>query len=179
MKTQSHKSLGVYLSNTYFPSVPRRYIQAFLLGCTQPDKNPITYLKGSIRCQWLRGHNWHNAQRFMARLCRRLENRKRLYLLDYYALGKLIHYTVDAFTSAHNDYFPTSLLDHRSYENRLQAYFLGYLKENDHPSTHTFQDVMEAIRTYHAEYAQKPVHVHTDSRYCVLVSSLVVCMLLA
>ena len=98
MRGKSHRCLGQYLVEKYMPHAPKRYIRAFLIGCIEPDRNPVTYLKGSIRCQWLRGHNYENARRYMRRLSERLERKERLFLIDYYALGKLIHYTVDAFT---------------------------------------------------------------------------------
>lgn len=139
----------------------------------------MTYLKGSIRCKWLRGHNWNNAQRYMERLARRLEQKKRLWMLDYYAMGKLIHYTVDAFTSAHNDHFPSALQAHRNYEDQLQSYFLLYLQQRKQHAQYGHGNVMDVIRAYHNEYAAIPSNIRTDSRYCVLVTSLVVCILLA
>ena len=179
IKALSHKTLGKYLAGRYLHNASRQQIRAFLLGCTQPDKNPATYLKGSIRCKWLRGHNWNNARRFMERLARRLEKKQCLRLLDYYTMGKLIHYTVDAFTSSHNDHFPTALQIHRSYENQLQAYFLPYLKQRKHNAQTACTSIMETICFYHKEYAQIPSNIRTDSRYCVLVTSLVLCILLA
>ncbi len=141
--------------------------------------NPVTYLKGSVRHQWLRGHNYLNASRYMCRLSRRLEGRKRFTLLDYYAMGKLIHYTVDAFTFSHNAYFSAGLQSHRKYENQLQGYFLPYLQQYGVTPLPVSGSVMDAIRTHHDEYIFKPASVHSDSRYCVLVTSLVLCMLLA
>ena len=41
---------------------------------------------------------------------------------------RLIHYTTDAFTYAHNDTFPTALSDHREYEAALQDHFLEYMR---------------------------------------------------
>ncbi|MBQ7817665.1 MAG: zinc dependent phospholipase C family protein [Oscillospiraceae bacterium] len=179
IKTKSHKSLGLYLVQNYLQITPRRHTFAFLLGCTQPDLNPTTYLKGSMRSKWLRGHNWSNASRYMARLSRRLEKRSKLRLWDFYAMGKLIHYTVDAFTSSHNDHFPTQLQAHRQYENQLQIYFLEYLEQSGSIRIPATGSVMDAIRTYHEEYIAAPADIHRDSRYCVLVTSLIVCMLLA
>lgn len=115
----------------------------------------------------------------MARLCRRLEGRRKLRIFDYYAMGKLIHYTVDAFTSAHNDRFPAQLQAHREYENRLQSYFLSYLKRSGIPTAPVSGTVMDVIRSHHEEYIEKPADIRRDSRYCVLVTSLIVCMLLA
>lgn len=114
----------------------------------------------------------------MFRLSRRLERRNKLRLWDYYSMGKLIHYTVDAFTFAHNEYFPYPLQAHREYENRLQSYFLQYLKQSVHPTVPACGSVMDTIRSYHSQYSQKPADIHRDSRYSVLVTSLIVCMLL-
>ncbi len=94
-------------------------------------------------------------------------------------MGKLVHYTVDAFTSAHNDHFPAQLQAHREYENRLQTYFLSYLKQSDVPRLPASGTVMDVIRSHHSRYIEKPADIRRDSRYCVLVTSLIVCMLLA
>lgn len=178
IKAKSHKTLGQFLSRNYLQVAPRRHIAAFKLGCTQPDMNPATYLKGSLRCQWLRGHNWNNASRYMARLSRRLEQRRKLRILDYYALGKLIHYTVDAFTSAHNAHFPVHLHQHREYEDHLQDYFLEYLKDVAPVCRPASGAVMDTITAYHDEYICKPTDIRTDARYSLLVTSLIICMLL-
>ena len=124
MRGKSHRCLGKYLVQHYMSDTPERYVKAFLLGCIEPDRNPATYLKGSIRCQWLRGHNYRNARRFMRAISARLEKKEKLGLFDYYTLGKLIHYTTDAFTYAHNDTFPTALSDHREYEAALRKAIL-------------------------------------------------------
>ena len=173
MKGESHKLLGRYLIQQYMEQAPRRYSKAFLIGCIEPDRNPVTYLKGSIRSQFLRGHNWGNSQRYMFRLGRRLENRRRLHLLDFYALGKLIHYTTDAFTYAHNEEFEKNLKQHNAYELDLQNYFLdlrtGGLDANYAPGT----SVTETIQKYHQDYSQAPMNRNTDIRFAVSVCSAV------
>ena len=113
MRGKSHITIGNYLIHRYMVETPQIYRTAFLFGCIEPDRNPLTYLKGSLRCQWLRGHNYRNARRYMRRISIRLENRTSWTMLDYYTLGKLIHYTTDAFTYPHNDSFTTALQDHR------------------------------------------------------------------
>lgn len=57
MRGKSHRCLGQYLVEHYMENIPGRYVKAFLVGCIEPDRNPVTYLKGSLRFQWLRGHN--------------------------------------------------------------------------------------------------------------------------
>lgn len=179
MRGKSHQYLGKYLADKYMSTLPRRYITAFLIGCIEPDRNPATYFKGSLRSQWLRGHNWGNARNYMQRLSNRLERKSKLKLLDYYSMGKLIHYTTDAFTSAHNEEFGESLADHREYEVALQDHFLGYLAQNPDIWTDARQPVMDTIISYHRDYIRRPINIHTDSRFAIIVCSMVLTRLFA
>lgn len=178
MRGKSHISLGQYLLDRYLPGLPLRYQQAFLLGCIEPDRNPATYLKGSLRCQWLRGHNYRNARRFMRRISVRLEQKETLNLFDYYTLGKLIHYTADAFTYAHNDTFPEKLSDHREYEVRLQDHFLDYLQENPQVDIRLARTIMEGIGSYHREYISEDTDIHRDSRFALQACCCVLAILM-
>lgn len=180
MRGKSHICLGNYLAEHYMKDVPKPCIRAFLLGCIEPDRNPATYLKGSIRCQWLRGHNYHNARRFMRRISRRLEQKKsHLNLYDYYTLGKLIHYTADAFTYAHNDTFSTNLADHRVYEVALQEHFLSFMQEDPEVDPQTAHSIMDAIYSYHREYETLEANIHTDSRFALAACCCVAALLFA
>ena len=179
MRRKSHVSLGKYLLAQYLPDLPMPYQQAFLFGCIEPDRNPATYLKGSFRSQWLRGHNYHNAKRFMARISRRLEHRKTFGLFDYYTLGKLIHYTADAFTFAHNDTFSDRLSDHRKYEIMLQNHFLDYLRKNPIVNIHLAGSVMESIAAFHRNYSGETATIHRDCRYALQACCCVISVLLA
>lgn len=167
MRGKSHLCLGVYLVKHYMKNIPMRYIKAFQFGCIEPDHNPITYLKGSFRCQWLRGHNYCNARHFMNRVAIRLENRTKLNLYDYYSLGKLIHYTTDAFTYAHNSHFPAALCYHRQYEKALQDYFLEFLAQAPKADTMNFHSIMDVICSYHRDYEQTESNIHNDSRFAL------------
>lgn len=178
MRGKSHISLGHYLIRRYLPDLPSRYRSAFLLGCIEPDRNPATYLKGSLRCQWLRGHNYRNARRFMRRISMRLERRDAWNLFDYYTLGKLIHYTADAFTYAHNDSFPENLSDHREYEERLQDHFLAYLQDNPQVNVRLAGTIMEGISSYHREYSCEKADIHRDSRFALQACCCVLAILL-
>ncbi len=167
MRRKSHYLLGQYLADRYMQDLPDLYVQAFLFGCVQPDRNPATYLKGSFRCQWLRGHNYRNARRFMRRISTRLEQTHSWNLFDYYTLGKLVHYTADAFTYAHNDMFSANLSDHREYEAALQIHFLQYLQDDPKIDPNHAKTIMQAICSYHRQYEQLPRDIHTDSRFAL------------
>lgn len=173
MRRLSHLHLGMFLAEHHMPNAPKRYIRAFLIGCTEPDKNPATYLKGSIRSQWFRGHNWNNARRFMGRISRRLEKKKRLCLIDYYTMGKLVHYTADAFTYCHNDFFGNNLHQHRQYETNLQCYFLEYLRHHK-PQYIKASSIMDAIHTFHKAYSRRPGNIVKDTHYALSACNLIV-----
>lgn len=177
MKGKSHAMLGNYLAEEYLDGVSARCVKAFLVGCIQPDRNPATYLKGSLRCQWLRGHNWGNAQKYMQRLCQRLERKEKLSIFSCYCLGKLIHYTVDAFTYAHNEEFTEDLKEHNAYERELQEYFLDHFGELAIAGRPASGGTMEAIRAYHESYLEGPFDIRTDCRYAMTVCCCVLAML--
>lgn len=178
MRGKSHIILGNYLLDQYLPQLPGRYRRAFLLGCIEPDRNPVTYLKGSLRFQWLRGHNYLNARRFMIRISHRLEKKSYFHFLDFYTLGKLIHYTADAFTFAHNDCFPEGLSRHREYEEMLQNHFLTYLRTAPHIEIRHAESIMEAIEHHHLEYSAEPSGIHRDSRFALQACCCVLSVLL-
>lgn len=179
MRGQSHRCLGRYLVRHYMNGITKLQAKVFLMGCIEPDRNPATYLKGSLRCQWLRGHNYRNAKRFMKRLSLRLEKKKRLSLFDYYSLGKLIHYTADAFTYAHNADFPTALREHKHYEAELQEHFLEFLSRDPQVDILPARSIMNAICSFHRDYEQTEYTIHNDCRFALTACCCVLAILFA
>ena len=98
MQKRSHKLLASALLRSHEGFCARRYELAFLFGSFQPDCNPFTYLKGSRRAKRLGGHNFSNSQLYIYDHIRRLQQRDRWTVWQYYTLGKLTHYLADAFT---------------------------------------------------------------------------------
>lgn len=178
MRGKSHICLGHYLIRHYMPHISKTQARAFLLGCIEPDRNPATYLKGSLRCQWLRGHNYDNARRFMRRISARLERKEAWNLFDYYTLGKLIHYTTDAFTYAHNASFPKDLDLHMDYEVRLQDHFLEYMACDPQVDVNLAESIMEAITRCHLKYSSQAANIRRDSRYALQACCCVLAVLL-
>lgn len=165
MRNQSHALMGRILLREYLADLPAAYGKVFLLGCTQPDKNPATYIKGSLRSHWMRGHNYSNASRYMARLAEHLDGRDHLSPWDCYCLGKLIHYTMDAFTFAHDERFPKKLKAHRGYEARLQRFFLAQIRRRPIPASRYQGSPAGLIRSMHASYSRLPGSIETDTDY--------------
>lgn len=178
MKQESHKLLGYYLINRVQGEYEPRHRAAFLLGCVEPDRNPFTYFKGSCRAQWMRGHNFLNAQRLVKRLCRGLENRENWRMLDYYRLGKLIHYTADAFTFAHNAMFQEDIRQHLVYEGRLQEHFKQCLQQGRDLFRCGEMAAYDMILEQHRRYENAERTVETDAEYILGVTELLCRLLL-
>lgn len=162
MRRKSHYQLGLYLTDIYMPTVTRKERYAFLLGCVEPDLNPFTYCKGSFRYQWMGGHNFSNSHRYMSSLLERLARKSIWNFYDRYRLGKLIHYTADAFTYAHNPCFSGNLALHRAYEKDLQEVFLNHLPTVSRVSM--LMD-MDKIHALHREYCSQTPSPEQDTRY--------------
>ena len=113
----------------------------------------------------------------MQRIALRLQEKPKLNLFDFYTLGKLIHYTADAFTAAHNESFQGNLQEHRSYESSLHQSFLGYFQIIPQAKPNNRENIMDAIRFYHVHYRQNIASAALDCYYCVAVTSMVLGML--
>ncbi len=173
MYKKSHHELGKHLAKIYLSQLPHRYRCAFIAGCIQPDKNPTTYLKGSLRKQWLAGHNFTNSQRYMHRLICRLSKKDRWFLLDYYTLGKLLHYTADAFTGAHNPQFRGDLAAHRAYEKKLHTHILSQLTLSPYVPFPKKGELMKRLCISHKKYSRLPMLPATDATFCIAASHMV------
>ena len=173
MYKKSHQALGTHLAQAYLHHAPATHIRAFLTGCIQPDKNPTTYLKGSLRQNWMKGHNFSNSRRYMSRLIRRLSRQRQWNMLDYYALGKLLHYTADAFTGAHTPQFQGNLFTHRAYEKQLHRQILDLLFSPVLPHFPCHRELICTISSHHRHYRNLPMDPATDARYCIGISRMV------
>ena len=89
MQKRTHTLLAQTLlrSETGFPA--RRFELAFLFGSFQPDVNPLSYLKGSLRYNKLKGHNYVNSRAYINAKILKLQRRRRWTMWQYYTLGKL------------------------------------------------------------------------------------------
>lgn len=171
MKQESHRLLGHHLINSLALQPKRRYARAFLIGCVEPDRNPLSYLKGSIRSRWFFGHNYQNADRWIERHIRRLQQKAHWNVWNYYCMGKLIHYTSDAFTYVHNNCFTDSVTEHRAYEAKLQRHFLCCLQEDTCQDGFNRSDLNSFFRFAHESYLRKAENVHRDCRYILEITN--------
>ena len=74
MRGIDHKALGRFLLESGYiaPSISPLCRRMFLFGCIEPDINPLTYTRGSLRHRFLHGHNAANAKRHLRRIIRRM-----------------------------------------------------------------------------------------------------------
>ena len=156
MQKRSHKLLAATLLENTQGFQARRFELAFLFGSFQPDCNPLTYLKGSLRAYKFRGHNYSNSQHYIYSRISRLQRRQRWTIWQYYTLGKLTHYLADAFTYPHNENYPDSMLCHHQYETDLRAYLEEYLATRALRREKFRQDVADALQELHRQYMAEP-----------------------
>lgn len=177
MQKRSHTLLAHTLLENGGGFRRRRFEWAFLVGSVEPDCNPLSYLKGSLRAQKFMGHNFSNSQRYIDRHILRLRRRARWTLWQYYTLGKLTHYLADAFTFPHNDTFTDSLMEHHNYETALREQFAQFVAEYPLSLDASQQDVCRAIDQLHRQYLAAKSDQRRDARFileanCLLMASL-------
>ena len=98
MQKRTHTLLAQTLLRSGTGFSARRFELAFLFGSFQPDVNPLSYLKGSLHYNKLKGHNYANSRAYINAKILKLQRRRRWTMWQYYTLGKLTHYLADAST---------------------------------------------------------------------------------
>lgn len=172
MQKRSHKLLASTLLQSEQGFGARRFELAFLFGSFQPDCNPLTYLKGSLRAYKFRGHNYSNSQRYIDAHIVRLQRRARWTMWQYYTLGKLTHYLADAFTYPHNEDYAESLIAHRQYEDDLRTYLADYLQNRTLRRQQAQDDVAAAIDELHQRYMDSVADMRRDTQYILEATAL-------
>lgn len=172
MQKRSHKLLASALLRSHQGFCARRYELAFLFGSFQPDCNPLTYLKGSRRGKRLGGHNFSNSQLYIYDHIRRLQQRDRWTVWQYYTLGKLTHYLADAFTYPHNEHWPNTLMDHHRYETDLRLSLAQHLSRQALRRRQRRQDLIAAIEQLHRQYMDSKSDLEQDIRYILEATGL-------
>ena len=173
MQKRSHTLLASALLRSQEGFDARRFELAFLFGSFQPDCNPFSYLKGSLRARKFGGHNYTNSHDYIIAHIERLQRRRTAWTMwQYYTLGKLTHYLADAFTYPHNENYPDSLMDHRRYEDALRVYMAGYLARKDIRYMQVRQDLADAIEALHQKYMESAADMRRDAEYILEATEL-------
>mgnify|MGYP003251986127 FL=1 len=127
MKKIDHELFGRYLIDVMGDRFDEKYTPKFLMGCTAPDRNPFTYMRGSVKCKMFKGHNFGNTRGVIRRSIKLLAGKSNWGGSEYYRMGKMIHYITDAFTFPHNEEFVGSIKRHVQYELKLHQYLVSQI----------------------------------------------------
>ena len=171
MQKRSHTLLASALLRSRDGFDARRFELAFLFGSFQPDCNPFSYLKGSLRARKFGGHNYTNSHDYIYDHIERLQRRHKTWTMwQYYTLGKLTHYLADAFTYPHNENFPDTMLDHHRYETDLRQYFSGYMAHRTPRQLKSDQELVTALEELHQQYMENRSTTGRDTRYILMAT---------
>lgn len=169
MIAKDHYMLGGFLAQHMIKNSSPLANHLFVIGCVFPDQNPMTYLRGLCMGHPLKTHFLFLSYPEILRLCNKLENRKKLYIWDYYTLGVLLHYVADAFTFPHNEHYKGSMLEHAGYEfTQLHNTFEQYLNSEldvEIYSTSNMQNIESTFSKLHDSYMQTEPSAACDSKY--------------
>ena len=165
MQKRSHKLLASTLLEGCQGFDARRFELAFLFGSFQPDCNPFTYLRGSLKSRKLGGHNYISSRNYIHKQIKTLQKRTRWTIWQYYALGKLTHYLADAFTYPHNETFADTLMGHRHYETSLRLQLAETLPHRTLRHRTLQQDLTAAIEELHRQYLSAQTDLQRDIRF--------------
>ena len=173
MQKRSHTLLASALLRSREGFDARRFELAFLFGSFQPDCNPFSYLKGSLRAKKFGGHNYTNSRKYIYDHIQRLQQRHNAWTMwQYYTLGKLTHYLADAFTYPHNEHWPDSLVDHHRYETDLRLSLAEHLSRQALRRRQRRQDLIAAIEQLHRQYMDSKSDLEQDIRYILEATGL-------
>ncbi len=169
MISKDHRMLGELLAKQLIKNTSPLATHLFVTGCVFPDHNPLTYIRGLCMGYPFKTHFLFLSYPEIQRLCSKLENRRSLYLWDYYTLGALTHYVADAFTYPHNEHYTGSMLDHTKYEHdQLHRVFEQYLTEDFQAAGYVNDDMKplgEFFSELHDSYMQEEPEAMCDTQY--------------
>lgn len=173
METKDHKMLAEFLLSRTEVDIPYICQKAFILGNIEPDRNPFTYLHGIIHGEKFHGHNYENTILIMRKLFNSLRNKWYFGIIEYYHLGKLMHYMVDAFTFPHNNTFKKTLKEHCIYERELHKRFSNMLKKQQFikHEVKTLNDFKD-IEILHNKYLQIAGDYEDDCKYIMYTTEI-------
>ena len=176
MISKDHRMLGEFLARQMIKNTSPLAAHLFVTGCVFPDHNPLTYLRGLCMGYPFKTHFLFLSYPEIERLCRKLENRKKLYIWDYYTLGVLLHYVADAFTFPHNEHYTGSMLEHAQYEfAQLHPIFEQYLTGEfciERCNIDNGQDIEDAFWELHDAYMETEPTALCDSKYICKVCAI-------
>lgn len=137
---------------------------AFEYGCISPDVNPLTYVKG---------HTYAGTASYVRNTLSRLHGKLKS-PVDYFDLGRAVHFIGDYFTFPHTPRFKGTLSEHVSYENSLHRHIIT---ESNEINTESRLDLSSAkkcidlLESVHDKYYSTKNSIANDWNYIIFVCS--------
>lgn len=179
MQTKDHKALSEYIIKQTGGFKKKIYERAFIFGSVEPDFNVFSYLKGSIKNRMFMGHNYHNSIKYLKKASEKLAEKKqeKWNVMDYYRLGKIIHYVADDFTHPHNEEFSGTLYEHTVYEDELHKIMSEYLEQKEMLAIEIEhkKKLSDAIENLHSKYSDICASHVSDVKWIVEITWMSVC----
>ena len=176
MKLISHITLGRHSADITGLGLFNRL--ALIIGSVEPDLAAFTYLRGSGKGEYFKGHTWKNIRFIVERLCHSLGKSERQGLLFHFRLGKLLHYTIDSFTYPHNtELFKGSLKEHMDWEDLVHAELKRILSSPFALYKTNGSELSGKLTELHEQYAKSRMKPSNDVFYGLTALYTVLAML--
>ena len=145
--------------------VPSRCHVGLLVGSVLPDILVHTYLMG---------HTWKASGAMILNKLEKLEQSDSLNIWTVLRLGMILHYIEDFFTMSHSRFFQGNLLEHISYEMKLQRYIRAifnrryklYDKDVENTQIYSMNDLKERMVSLQKEYEKEIKEAAGDEVLC-------------
>ncbi len=118
METKDHLYLAKQITGTA-DFGGRINSSAFEYGCISPDVNPLTYIKG---------HTYAGTASYVRKTLSRIHGKLKT-PVDFFDLGRAVHFIGDYFTFPHTPLFSGTLAEHVSYEKLLHKHIVSEKNE--------------------------------------------------
>ena len=168
LKTESHLKLSIHLAKKYLSYAPLKTRVAFVLGSIGPDFNLFSYLKG-FKVHAFHGHNWENSRNFIKHKTNSILKSNFKSTINYYSLGRLLHFITDAFTYPHNRMYKGGLRQHTDYEKQLHNILMIALNNNPDQKTWLLNNNFDII-TAHANYSIQNMTLENDVNWILAIN---------
>ena len=170
MKFKDHKNISRYLVKSHDCRIKARNRWALIIGSVIPDIAFYTYFRGSFNGQKLKGHNYENTSGLINHLIENIESDNKFGVKRYFDIGKLLHYSADSFTFAHNSHFKGNISAHRAYEMKLHERLEEAMSNNYVGIAYKgVSDMHARIKELHDRYVLESPDCQTDCSYIMYV----------
>lgn len=172
MRCEDHYMLGCFLLEQ--SSVPIRPAcrRMFLMGCVEPDINLLTFIRGTNKKRFLRGHCAQSSEKHLKKLLNKFTDAGVSTPMQWFLLGTAMHYLADSFVYVHNDYVRVRHSEHRNYEIRLHETLRVCLAKWK-PGTGKSLPFAEGLEAWHEKYRSEAPSIRIDCQYVIAAAVLV------